>query len=56
VEGAANKALIAFLAETLEVSKSAIRIESGDHGRRKRVRVSGLTDEEVAHRVASGGD
>jgi uncharacterized protein (TIGR00251 family) len=56
VEGAANKALIAFLAETFGVSKSAIRVESGERSRRKRVRISGLTADEVARRLVQGGD
>jgi len=56
VEGAANKALIAFLAETFGVPRSAIRIDSGAHGRRKRVRISGLGAEAVARRLAEGGD
>jgi uncharacterized protein (TIGR00251 family) len=56
VEGAANKALIAFLAEAFGVSRSAVRVESGERSRHKRVRVSGLTLEEVAHRLARGGD
>src|SRR3954469_5001525 len=54
VEGAANKALIAFLAETFGLPKSEVRVESGERSRRKRVRVSGLTPEEVARRLASG--
>lgn len=56
VEGAANKALIAFLAEAFGVSKSAIRVESGERSRHKRVRISGLTIDEVAQRLASGRD
>ena len=56
VEGAANKALIAFLAEAFGVPKSAIRVESGERSRHKRVRISGLTIDEVARRVARGGD
>jgi uncharacterized protein (TIGR00251 family) len=56
VEGAANKALIAFLAEAFGVSRSAVRVESGERSRHKRVRISGLTLEEVAHRLAGGGD
>jgi uncharacterized protein (TIGR00251 family) len=56
VEGAANKALIAFLAEAFGVSKSAIRVESGTRSRHKRVRISGLAIEEVARRLAKGGD
>jgi len=56
VEGAANKALIAFLAEALGVSKSAIRVESGTRSRHKRLRISGLTPEAVERRLARGGD
>ena len=56
VEGAANKALIAFLAETFGVSKSAIRVESGERARRKRVRVAGLSADDMARRLAEGGD
>jgi len=52
VEGAANKALTAFLAEAFEVSKSAVSVESGKRSRHKRVRISGLTVEEVARRLA----
>jgi uncharacterized protein (TIGR00251 family) len=54
VEGAANKALIALLAEALGVPRSAVRLESGERGRRKRVRVSGLTGDEAARRLAQG--
>jgi len=56
VEGAANKALIAFLAEAFGVSRSAVRVESGERARRKRVRISGLTIDEVTRRVAEAGD
>jgi uncharacterized protein (TIGR00251 family) len=52
VEGAANKALIAFLAEALGLPKSAVRVETGKRSRHKRVRISGLTAEEVARRLA----
>ena len=55
VDGATNTALIAFLAEAFGVSKSAVRIESGAHARHKRVRIAGLTEEEVARRLASAG-
>lgn len=44
VDGAANKALIAFLAERCGVPKSAITIELGASGRTKRVEVAGLED------------
>lgn len=45
VDGAANKALIAFLSDALGVPKSAIGIELGASGRTKRVAVDGLSDE-----------
>jgi uncharacterized protein (TIGR00251 family) len=56
VEGAANKALIAFLADAFGVSRSAVRVESGARSRHKRVRISGITAEEVARRLDQGGD
>ena len=39
VEGRANHALIAFLAELFAVPKSHVRLERGRGGRNKRVRV-----------------
>ena len=52
VEGAANKALIAFLAEVLGVPKRDVSIAAGEHGRRKLVRVAGLTADEARRRLA----
>jgi uncharacterized protein (TIGR00251 family) len=43
VEGAANAALIAFVAEWLGVRRSAVSIVSGDKARNKLVRVRGVT-------------
>ncbi|MEY3953928.1 MAG: hypothetical protein RLZZ397_808 [Pseudomonadota bacterium] len=40
LEGAANKALIEFLAEQLKAPKTSIRIESGQQGRFKKVVIS----------------
>ena len=40
VDGRANEGLRAFIAERLEVPKSAVRIDHGDTSRRKRVRVT----------------
>lgn len=51
VDGAANKALVAFLSEVLGVPKSAITIELGASGRTKRVDVAGLSDEELSRRL-----
>ena len=42
VEGAANAALIAYLAERLGVRRSAVTIVGGDKSRRKQVRVEGV--------------
>ena len=47
VDGAANKALIAFLAELCGVPKSAITIELGTSGRTKRVEVAGVDDKQL---------
>lgn len=51
VDGAANKALVAFLSEVLGVPKSAITIELGASGRTKRVEVAGVSDEELSRRL-----
>lgn len=50
VEGAANKALIDFLAKQLKVPKASICIESGELSRLKRVRIDddSLIDPEAA--------
>ena len=47
VEGAANAALIEFIAERLKVRKSAVSIVSGEKSRNKIVRVSGVSVEQV---------
>lgn len=43
VEGEANEACRAFLAEKLGISKSQVKIISGLHGRYKNVKISGMT-------------
>lgn len=43
VEGAANQALLDFLAEVLQAKKKDIKIESGETSRRKRVSVLGAS-------------
>ena len=43
VEGAANTALIEFLAKQLGVRRSAVSIVSGEKSRSKTVRVEGVT-------------
>jgi hypothetical protein len=47
VDGKANEALIRFLSETLHVQRRAVRIVSGERGRRKRVAIDGVSAESV---------
>jgi len=47
VEGAANDALIEFLAQALGVTRRAVQIVGGEHARTKRVAVDGVTDAQV---------
>ena len=51
VEGAANRSLIAFLANTLEVRRQQIHIQSGERSRLKRVHVSGISMADVLLRL-----
>jgi uncharacterized protein (TIGR00251 family) len=43
VDGEANAALVEFLAEALRVRRAEVRIVRGETGRRKTVRVAGVT-------------
>ena len=52
VEGRANEACIEFLAGVLSVPRSSVTIAAGQHGRRKLVRVAGLTAEELRRRLS----
>merc|ERR1719189_1418454 len=47
VGGAANKELVEYLANVLQVKKSAVSLEAGARGRIKLVRVAGLTPVQV---------
>ncbi len=47
VDGAANTELIRLLASALGVSKGAVRIASGERGRRKVIDVAGVSEDEV---------
>lgn len=51
VEGAANDALLEFLAGRLGVRRQQITIVSGQHSRQKTVRVDGLSWEHVRDRL-----
>lgn len=41
VDGAANAALLIFLAKALDLPRSAVALVAGDHSRVKRLRISG---------------
>jgi len=56
IEGRANEACIAFLAEFLKVARSSITITAGQSSRSKVVRVRGLTAAEVADRLQTAMD
>lgn len=51
VEGKANKALIAFLAQELGVRKSQVEIVAGETSRNKVICVLGLSPAEVEERL-----
>jgi uncharacterized protein (TIGR00251 family) len=51
VDGAANEALVRFLAARLEVPRSAVELVSGRSGRTKLVAVTGVSPEEAAQRL-----
>jgi uncharacterized protein len=52
VDGRANQACIEFFAKLLKVPQSSVTIASGQTGRIKVLRVSGLAAEEVRERFA----
>jgi uncharacterized protein len=53
VDGKANAALVAFLAEKLGVGRAAIELVSGQSARAKRVRVSGIDPSSAAKLLGS---
>ena len=52
VDGAANDALIDFLARTLKVPRRAARIVCGERARRKRVEIDGVAAADVKRRLS----
>ena len=52
VDGAANRELVAFLAKRLGRPKSAIRIERGERGRLKVVRIVGVDPADARARLS----
>ena len=51
VDGAANAALLRFLASILDVPRSRLAIESGASSRRKRISVDGIATDELERRL-----
>jgi uncharacterized protein (TIGR00251 family) len=56
VEGAANHALIDFLADLLDLPKRSIAIVSGETSRQKRVKITGVTASAVQDRLDRRSD
>ena len=52
VDGKANRELIVFLSEVLEIRKSDITIEKGETAKRKLVEITGITKAQVMERAA----
>ena len=47
-DGAANAAVVALVAKSLKVPKSAVRIAAGETARVKRLEIEGVGEDEVA--------
>lgn len=56
VEGAANKAVLEFLAEQLSIKKSQIALVSGATSREKTVEITGLSNSEIRRRIGETAD
>ncbi len=54
VEGAANEALVAYLAGRLGLRRREVSLVSGEHSRRKVVRIHGLSADQVAAQLLVG--
>lgn len=51
VEGKANRKLIEFLSDILDLAKSNISIENGLSGKRKIISVAGLTENQIVEHI-----
>jgi len=56
VDGAANAALLRFLADTLDMPRSRVEIVSGASSRRKRISIAGLAPDELEARIHAALD
>jgi uncharacterized protein (TIGR00251 family) len=55
VDGAANEALVAFMAAALALSRSDVTLLAGEGSRSKVLSARGITPAEAAHRLGLGG-
>lgn len=53
VDGKANEAVVRVLAQTFKVARSAVAIARGETGRKKTVRITGVTAAAVAQAIAA---
>ncbi len=51
VEGAANAAIVKFVADQLGIRKSQVELISGDKSREKTLRIEGLSESDIRGRV-----
>ncbi len=56
VDDKANQALCKFLAEQLNIPRSAVRILAGERGRLKRVEIRGVSVEQIRCLAKEGAD
>ena len=54
VDGRANEACVAFLAELLNVPRSSVTIAAGQTSRNKLIRIAGITAAQVQERLRQG--
>lgn len=52
VEGAANAAVLDFLADALGIRKSHVALVKGEKSREKTLKITGLTEDEVRARLS----
>lgn len=53
-KGAANEELIRFIAKTLDLAKSQVKLVAGEKSRQKRLKISGLTLKELYQKLSEG--
>ena len=54
VDGAANAALIEFLADTFNLPRARVQLLSGHTSRNKRIRLAGLSASDIRSRIQAG--